>query len=208
MPATHCAIIQAQQFRMIEVLAWCFMRFVISGAGALLTLICSLPALAQPSDPAAANRELIGKGPNISVQQSAIGTLDVGGPGAANPNVTGENLRGNLGASRPQPAPGTPLPTPNAGVPNYSFETPNLGPDLRGSAPGRKPTKQELRVAEDIILPRFRSHQGEVSQVTASTRGADGWRYRHFNGRWWYWKPNETWAYWDGSEWRDRASRR
>ncbi len=38
----------------------------------------SLPALAQQSDPAASNRALIGEGPNVTVQQSAIGTLDVG----------------------------------------------------------------------------------------------------------------------------------
>jgi hypothetical protein len=184
------------------------MRYVICVAGALLTFSCSASVLAQPSDPAAANRELIGRGPNVTVQQSAIGTLDVGGPGAANPKLTGENLRGNLGASTPQPASGAPPSAPKAGVPNYSFETPNLGPDLRGSAPGRKPTKQELRVAEDLILPRFRSHQGEENQLAASTLGPDGRRYRYFNGRWWYWQPSETWAYWDGSQWRERASRR
>ena len=184
------------------------MRYMNCAAGALLTFSCSATVLAQQSDPAAANRELIGNGPNVTVQQSAIGTLDVGGPGAANPNVTGENLRGNLGASTPQRASGAGLPSaPKAGVPNYSFETPNLGSDLRGSAPGRKPTKQELRVAEDLILPRFRAHEGADNQLADSHNLGDGWRYRYFNGRWWYWQPSETWAIWDGSQWRERKSR-
>ncbi len=167
----------------------------------------SLPALAQTSDPAAANRELIGEGPNVTVQQSAIGTLDVGGPGAANPKLTGENLRGNFGASRPQPTPGLSPTVPSAGVPNFSFQAPNLGPDLRGSAPGQKPSKEETRIAEDLILPRFRSAVADSSARTAAAHGADEWRYRFFNGRWWYWRPNETWAFWDGSQWRERDVR-
>lgn len=206
MPGTDRAILQERQSRPLKVLAWWFMRYVTCVAGALLTLSCSLRVLAQPSDPAAANRELIGKGPNVDVQQSAIGTLDVGGAGAANPNVTGENLRGNLGASRPEPSGTIPL-APKAGIPNYTFQTPNLGPDPRGATPGQKPTKQDLRVAEDLILPRFRAHHGDENRLAVSTRDADGWRYKHFNGRWWYWQPNDTWAYWDGSQWRQRPSR-
>jgi hypothetical protein len=182
------------------------MRYVICAAGAILTLSCSA-VLAQQTDPAAANRELIGKGPNVTVQQSAIGTLDVGGPGAANPKLTGENLRGNLGASTPQSAAGAPPSAPKVGVPNYSFETPNFGPDLRGAAPGRRPTKQELLVAEGLILPRFRGHDGEENQLADSRHAQDGWRYRYFNGRWWYWQPNETWAIWDGTQWRQRIVR-
>jgi hypothetical protein len=180
------------------------MRYVIYAAGALLTLSCSLPVLAQPADPAAANRELIGEGPNVDVQQSAIGTLDVGGAGAANPNVTGGNLRGNLGASRPQPAGPTPS-APNAGIPNYTFQTPSFGPDARGDTLGRKPTKQDLRVAEDLILPRFRSQHADGKLAATSTRQNDDWRYQYFNGRWWYWRPNNSWAFWNGSQWRQRT---
>jgi len=182
------------------------MRYAACAAGALLMLSCPQYVLAQQPDPAAANRALIGEGPKVTVQQSAIGTLEVGGPDAANPKLTGENLRGNLGASRAQtPAGATPA-LPNAGVPSYSFQTPNFGPDLQGSAPGRKPPKEELRMVEDLILPRFRATLGDSKLQTASLHEADGWRYQYFNGRWWYWRPNDTWAYWDGSQWRERAA--
>ena len=174
---------------------------------AALTALWSLPVHAQTSDPAAANQALIGEGPNVTVQQSAIGTLDVGGPGATNPKLTGENLRGNLGASRAQPSTGTTPAAPTPGVPNYSFQAPNFGADLSGAAPGNKPTEQELRIAKDLILPRFRSVLSNSASQRASTHGDNGWRYRYFNGRWWYWQPNSTWAFWDGSQWRQRDSR-
>ena len=183
------------------------MRYEILTAGALMTLWGAVIAVAQPSDPAAANRELIGEGPKVNVQQSANATLDVGGPGVVNPKLTGENLRGNLGASGPQPAAGTTPAVPNAGIPIDSFRAPNFGPDLRGRVPGRAPSKQELRVAEDLILPRFRADLGDNTLPAASGRQADGWRYRYFNGRWWYWRSNSTWAYWDGSRWQERAAR-
>lgn len=181
------------------------MRYAVYAA-AILLMLRSMSALAQQADPAADNRALIGEGPNVDVQQSAIGTLEVGGPGAANPKLTGENLRGNLGASRAEPAAATPA-VPKAGVPNYSFQTPNMGPDLRGAAPGHKPTKEELRAVENLILPRFRSAPGNSTSPIASTHGAAGWRYRYFNGRWWYWRLNETWAYWDGARWVSRTAR-
>ena len=33
----------------------------------------------------------------------------------------------------------------------------------------------------------------------------DGWRYVWENGRWWYWKPNNSWVYWEGGRWVDFA---
>ncbi len=166
------------------------------------------PAWAQTADPAAANRALIGEGPNVTVQQSAIGTLDVGGPGAANPKLTGENLRGNLGASRMQQNPAMTPTAPNTALPNYSFQAPNFGPDLGGSAPGHQPSATELNAAEGLILSRFRAQQGDDQRLATADRGADGWRYQYFNGRWWYWKPNETWAYWNGTRWVNRNQNR
>ena len=93
---------------------------------------------------------------------------------------------------------------PNTGIPNYSFQSPDFGPDLRGAAPGFKPPAKELRMAKDLILPRFRTQTNESSVGTAPSSQSDSWRYRYFNGRWWYWKPSNAWAYWDGSLWRAR----
>lgn len=183
------------------------MRNSILAAGWLIALSCSAPVLGQTSDPAAANRELIGEGPKVNVQQSAIGTLDVGGAGATNTNVTGENLRGNLGASRPLPGSTLPSTAPKAAIPNFGFQTPDLGAGQRSSASGAKPTKQDLSAVQDIILPRFRSTHEDDTQIAVLPREADGWRYKYFNGRWWYWKPDDSWAYWNGRKWLNRNER-
>jgi hypothetical protein len=118
--------------------------------------------------------------------------------------MTGENLRGSLGGSplgtgvNPAPAP------PAIGLPNYSFGSPNLGPNLPGASRGavaeRKPTNEDVSAMTELILPRFRAMIDEP-------RGSDAWRYRYFNGRWWYWKPNRTWVYWQLGQWLDLPSR-
>ena len=132
-----------------------------------------------------------------------------GRPGAASPSVTGENLRGNLGASRAVPSMSTPA-TPSTGVPNYSFQTPQFGSDLSQPLRTGVPPADERREANDLILPRFRAKLAAGTRATGtlaavSAQEADGWRYRYSNGRWWYWKPNNSWAFWDGSRWLDRA---
>jgi hypothetical protein len=41
-------------------------------------------------------------------------------------------------------------------------------------------------------------HAAPTAQQTASL---SGWRYRKFNGQWWYFLPNQQWARWDGRYW-------
>ncbi len=36
---------------------------------------------------------------------------------------------------------------------------------------------------------------------TAGDASSAGWRYRKFNGQWWYFLPNQQWARWDGRRW-------
>jgi hypothetical protein len=31
--------------------------------------------------------------------------------------------------------------------------------------------------------------------------GYNGWRYRWYGNRWWYWTPNNSWVYWYGDQW-------
>jgi hypothetical protein len=171
----------------------------------MLACFCAAHGLAQQPDPAAANRELIGEGPKTEVQQSANATLDVGGANAASPNLTGANLRGNLGASRPLPA-ASPSPTPTTGVPNYSFATPNLTPDLNASGRVGPLSAEDRRDLAGLVLPRFQSRRAAASQNVLSPNQPDNWRYRYFNGRWWYWQPSKTWAFWDGRAWRPAAA--
>jgi hypothetical protein len=168
-----------------------------------------MSARAQSTNPA--NQELIGTGPKIEVQTSANATIDVGGAGAANTNVTGQNLRGNLGATIPQPERLMNPALPAATLPANNFAVPDLGPNLRGLAPdalGRKPTQKDIRIATELILPRFRDDLENGNTRTSQTGAAsEAWRYRNANGRWWYWKPNKTWAYWNGRQWLDYSGR-
>ena len=44
----------------------------------------------------------------------------------------------------------------------------------------------------------------DARQQLAGTGGqpsSAGWRYRKFNGQWWYFLPNQQWARWDGRQW-------
>jgi hypothetical protein len=179
-------------------------------AALLLAASCwSMPAVAQSTNPA--SRELIGTGPKVEIQTSANATLDVGGAGAANTNVTGENLRGNLGASIPQRdrlvnpvLPAASLPVNVFGVPDLSLTLHGLSAGVQRASPGQK----DIRFATELILPRFRDDLGHSAVSDSSSNATpDASRYRYANGRWWYWKPNKTWAYWDGSRWRDYSAR-
>ena len=176
----------------------------------LLAASCwSMPAVAQSTNPA--NRDLTGTGPRVDVQTSANATLDVGGAGAANTNVTGANLRGNFGASIPQPDKIVNPALPAASLPVNVFGVPDLSRTLHGLSTNvqeAKPTQKDVRFASDLILPRFRDDLGQGAvDVSSSSQTSDAWRYRYANGRWWYWKPNKTWAYWDGSRWSDYPAR-
>jgi hypothetical protein len=36
---------------------------------------------------------------------------------------------------------------------------------------------------------------------------ADQWRYRRFNGQWWYYMPNKSWMVWNGDRWTEPMAR-
>ena len=38
--------------------------------------------------------------------------------------------------------------------------------------------------------------------ATGAIQGeSNGWRYRRYNGQWWYWLPSNRWVVWSGSNW-------
>jgi hypothetical protein len=41
---------------------------------------------------------------------------------------------------------------------------------------------------------------GGVSGTTAASSG-ESWRFQRFEGRWWYWMPDNRWVYWDNCRW-------
>ncbi len=140
-----------------------------------------------------------GTGPRTEVQQSANGTLDVGGTDL---NLQGENFRGTFGASRPQTQ-ALPNLSPRTGS---AFGTPFRSPDFNPSLPtGSAPAATEIDAGayRNLILPRFRgSLVAEGRPATADRAAADGRRYRFFQGRWWYWQAGGNWLYWDGGRWQ------
>jgi hypothetical protein len=150
---------------------------------------------------------LQGTAPRVNVQNSANGTLDVGG--GTDLNLQGENFRGTFGASRSQPGASvlpTPAPRP---LPGSSFQAPFGAPDFAPSLPGT-PTRvgdpTESDFARDLILPRFRSRLGAAQSSAEQRAAADSWRYRYFDGRWWFWQPNQSWLYWSGRQWTPYAA--
>jgi hypothetical protein len=171
-------------------------------------LMASTTGFAQSSDPAAANREILGtNSAAIEVQTSANATLDVGGPGASNADVIGGNVRSSLGASPQQPLGPVASPAPMAGLPRYSLESPVLIRDRQGNAPSAKPTADQVRVAEELILPRFRLPREQSGSPSAAREATNLGRYRYVNGQWWYVKPDGSRAYWNGTQWLTQAAR-
>lgn len=52
---------------------------------------------------------------------------------------------------------------------------------------------------------------GAKSTVAPAQPAGDAWRYKYYEGRWWYWMPSNSWAWYDGRQWiafeKDRRSR-
>jgi hypothetical protein len=43
---------------------------------------------------------------------------------------------------------------------------------------------------------------GAKSSNAAPARSeGDAWRYKYYEGRWWYWMPSNSWAWYDGRRW-------
>ena len=74
------------------------------------------------------------------------------------------------------------------------------GPNL-GSASGAGPNQADVETLPAGPAERVESTPHDASPVQA----ADSWRYRWYQGRWWYYQTDERWAYWDGQSWRDAA---
>ena len=148
---------------------------------------------------------LQGTGPRVDVQNSANGTLDVGGAAGTDLNMVGENFRGSFGASRLQPFGSATPNLPRSSV-QAPFAAPNFGPSMPGSgALNDAPRGQtaEATAYPDLILPRFRGVLGGSPQ----RQSPDAWRYRYSGGRWWFWQPTGDWVYWDGARWQSFVPR-
>lgn len=46
------------------------------------------------------------------------------------------------------------------------------------------------------------ANQGELPpHLAPTTQSENQWRFKNYNGRWWYWLPEETWVYWQDGRW-------
>jgi hypothetical protein len=138
----------------------------------------------------------------VEIRTSANATLDVGGAGASNWNMIGENLRGTLGASRSQPGWSVAPSLPRSSFP-VPFAAPDFGPSMPSPGAALDAGNREARdrAAADLILPRFRA-----AATSAAVRPtADAARYRYSGGRWWFWQSSGSWLYWNGSAWQPPA---
>jgi hypothetical protein len=45
--------------------------------------------------------------------------------------------------------------------------------------------------------------QGVVSQPAVTAAADENWRFRNYNGTWWYWMPSNRWVYWSNGAWVD-----
>ncbi len=151
----------------------------------------------------------VGIGPRTDVQTSANGTIDVSGARGGDLDLTGGNLRGNLGASRLEPRPAMPPAWPGAGGAGPAgLRFPTTSDFGAGLAPrDRESSQQTLGSSaaglQDLILPRFRHDSPSAAGNQLQDR-PDAWRYRYFRDRWWYWQSPGGWLIWNGTAWQPR----
>ncbi len=61
---------------------------------------------------------------------------------------------------------------------------------LAAQAAEQKPSSEQAQVA---------GQKSAASQSQAQER----WRYKYYNGEWWYWLPANRWVYWRGTRWNN-----
>src|SRR5690348_10364561 len=59
--------------------------------------------------------------------------------------------------------------------------------------------KTMIRVIGVALLTASRSFAD--ADATPRGRPENAWRYELFNGRWWYWTPDDHWAFYNGRRW-------
>lgn len=67
--------------------------------------------------------------------------------------------------------------------------------------------RAELREARRLERSRVAQSRGAMKddrsseKATERTAGNPSWRYRYYQGRWWYWRPSKSWAVYDQGRW-------
>jgi hypothetical protein len=120
---------------------------------------------------------------------SALGAFNGNFPGQVG---LGGDFRGPAGGagmvpSAEHPAPTTPMP-----------ETPTSADFTSGTFVGPR-----AMVANRPVIRPVTSASQSANADTANTSGqSNDWRYVNFNGRLWYWTPNDQWLYYQNGAWQ------
>lgn len=65
----------------------------------------------------------------------------------------------------------------------------------------------------DQASPPARPQNGRAASAAALAHppappvNNDSWRFRRFQGKWWYWTPDGRWVYWTGERWTTSVGR-
>ena len=43
----------------------------------------------------------------------------------------------------------------------------------------------------------------DAKKADKTTKADNKWRFRFYNGHWWYWQPDKHWVFWNGANWQD-----
>lgn len=124
-----------------------------------------------------------------SAGPGAASGIDVKSPNASDPNL-----------NNPTNNPATT--TPNLNNPNAAGDKAATDPNAGGRTDAGVRTDQAADQGRRD--DRSAERRGETNGRT-DERGRDDiqWRYRFYNGVWWYWTPNNRWVYWSNNAWQD-----
>ena len=89
---------------------------------------------------------------------------------------------------------------------------PASGPAASAPAPFEalpdNPARSEVApspTVEETIQPGAVESAESPPVPTSPPMSAERWRYKQYQGRWWYFTPDQRWFYWEASAWRESA---
>jgi hypothetical protein len=70
-----------------------------------------------------------------------------------------------------------------------------------GSALGQDLPNSRAMPGNDAPAGPYIFYWGSLANITPKGHPENEWRYRLYDGRWWYWTTDETWSYFNGDIW-------
>ena len=135
----------------------------------------------------------------------AAGKLEAGANAAAPASRPNENIPNPTNPNANDPNAKNPTATnPNVNDPNVTDPTAKIT--------GRTNANADVRTNQpaDRTIDQGRRDENRESDRATTTRTDERgnrddiqWRYKYYNGVWWYWLPENRWMYWSNNAWQD-----